>query len=42
MHQPHNNHPREARVPVVDLTWRSPDRTEPDELDRIITDATQP
>jgi len=42
MHQPADDHPCEPSVPVVDLTWRSPDRTEPDELDRLITDATQP
>ena len=42
MHQPPNDQPREPAVPVVDLTWRHPDRTEPDELDRLITDATQP
>ena len=42
MHQPNNDHPREPAALVVDLTWRGPDRTEPDELDRIITDATQP
>ena len=42
MHQPHNDQLREPAVPVVDLTWRSPERAEPDELDRLITDATQP
>ena len=42
MHQPHDDHPREPARPVVDLTWRRPERVEPDDLDRIITDATQP
>lgn len=29
--------PRPGARPVVDLVWRSPGRTEPDELDRILT-----
>jgi hypothetical protein len=39
MHTPPED-PADPRA-VVDLTWRDPERTEPDELDRIITDATQ-